>query len=596
MSSSDRIITLELRQENADKVNNNGDWRNTLNKPITIEEGDSITVTNSFLDTTSQTDATVNLPDDINIEWEFIPWVNNIFKDGKTDPNNVVLDGMKHIPCLKTTHGGGGAPGFSVVQSVVFAINTPFGDANFGGLTVTFQYLDLTETQKNVSIYFPTGLQAPAQIPVGVIAKDGSFVLLPGEDAILNQDQYNADWSPVPLTQAEVDYAKASFDSNLEGYVLLPVTNPASFTPVKFRKIITIPAGIYAPDLFAQTITKLMTLNLQSSLNEENPTGVSNALLTGSNTFTVETFVNAESSFVKQKGTPISLGFTYDSALARAVWVGTNQFDLSFDAELNRYVLVTMHMPIYVNGEKVAVQYTTATDSVFPALAYSGICITGINATIRKTSKVIPNFAYDVLGLEVGKLTPPITYVDATVLDEPFSLVPNFDFQSGVNFTAAFNGIDLRINKDIGDTASADISKFANINFTDSLVSVVGDESDSIFGDNIFAGGKYSFGYYKIEINSGFKNLMIGDETIQRNIMGIVSKYYESSSYTDGLEGIPYIHKGAPIQLSSLGVRILKSDNTLSDTLGEDNTVFIRITKAQPVATAPTNIPEKKPA
>jgi hypothetical protein len=62
------------------------------------------------------------------------------------------------------------------------------------------------------------------------------------------------------------------------------------------------------------------------------------------------------------------------------------------------------------------------------------------------------------------------------------------------------------------------------------------------------------------------------------------------------VDGIPYIHKGLPLQLSSLGVRILNSDNVLPNTLGSDNTVFVRITKAQQLPAVPRNIPEKRPA
>ena len=119
------------------------------------------------------------------------------------------------------------------------------------------------------------------------------------------------------------------------------------------------------------------------------------------------------------------------------------------------------------------------------------------------------------------------------------------------------------------------------MNTSPAVVSIVGDSSESIFGDNIFSTGTYTFGYYKIEINSVFKNLMVGEENIQRNIMAIVSKYYESESYTDGDVGIPYTHRGLPVQLSEIGVRVLNSDNIVPNILGDDNTIFLRITKAE---------------
>ena len=575
--SSDRITTLELRQQSANNVIGNGNFQTILQTPITIEEGDEVVITNSFLDTTTQTNTTVNIDEDINLEFEFYPWVNNIYIDGKvTDgPAPIKLDGMKHIPCTYQEHTGG-KTGYSLLQ---FIVVTQFDDTSnyYGAYTIIFDYIDINDQPQKVSVFCPTSDVRdlnPQINPIGVIFKDGTLSLDPTMNLlVINSEPYNMRVGTNLVTDIE---------PFVFGVIYTPITQNSSYNPVTFKKSITIPAGVYQPDLFADTITKLMTVNNQTALNETSGTGVQNTLLQASVDFppSTYTFVNAEASFVTGGTEKAGSGFNYTGTISDAVWVGTNQFALEFDANTSRYVLVDMHMPIYINGNKCVVQMRADDGSVFPATAYSGISIKNITATAVSTGIVIPQFALNVLGFEIGKLNPPISYVTQSVVGE-IGFAPNLKFISGVNYTSAFNGIDVRVNKDLGNTGAANESTFTKVTTTSDVVNIVGDSTDSIFGDNIFSSGAYTFGYYKIEINSVFKNLLIGEETIQRNIMGIVSKYYESESYTDGTQGIPYIHKGTPVQLSQIGVRILNSNNVVPDIIGDDNTIFLQITKAQ---------------
>ena len=575
--SSDRITTLELRQKSANNVIGNGNYQTILQTPITIEEGDEVVITNSFLDTTSQTNTSVNIDEDINLEFEFYPWVNNIYTDGKitTGAAPIKLDGMKHIPCTYQEHTGG-KTGYSLLQ---FIVVTQFDDTSnyYGAYTIIFDYIDINDQPQKVSVFCPTSDVRdlnPQINPIGVIFKDGTLSLDPTMNLlVINSEPYNMRVGTNLVTDIE---------PFVFGVIYVPITQNSSYNPVTFKKSITIPAGVYQPDLFADTITKLMTVNNQTTLNETSGTGVQNTLLQASVDFppSTYTFVNAEASFVTGGTEKAGPGFNYTGTISDAVWVGTNQFALEFDPNTSRYVLVDMHMPIYINGNKCVVQMRADDGSVFPATGYSGISIKNITATAVSTGIVIPQFALNVLGFEIGKLNPPISYVTQSVVGE-IGFAPNLKFISGVNYTSAFNGIDVRVNKDLGNTGAANESTFTKVTTTSDVVNIVGDSTDSIFGDNIFSTGAYTFGYYKIEINSVFKNLLIGEETIQRNIMGIVSKYYESESYTDGTQGIPYIHKGTPVQLSQIGVRILNSNNVVPDIIGDDNTIFLQITKAQ---------------
>lgn len=574
---SDDIITLELRQSTANNVNAPGDFRTVLNKAITIEEGDSISVDKVFLDTTSQTDSTVNIPDDMIMDFEYYIWVNNIFSDGKST-DVLKLDGMKHIPCLGTTHPGG-LPGFSVVTNLIVGPYDTSSDY-YGNFSILFNYIDINNQPAKVHIFVPVTDYRnydPLILPIGVICKDGSFTLDSTMNLlVINSEPYNI--------RVSTDIITPPFNFLSTGITAEPVTSSSSFTPVSFHKLITISAGSYTPGIFADTISKLMTTNNQTGINQLSATGVQNELLKSSADFPSSqyTFVNAESSLAVPKENA-GTGFIYDSSNPIKVWLGTNQFALQFDPTSNRYILTDIHMPIYVDGNKCTVLKRGEAGNVYPACAYSGISIKNITCSNKVTGEIIPNFAYEILGLQIGKLSPSITYVTANVIGSALATVPNFQFLTGVNFTEGFNGIDEGINKDLDDTAQQDISKFSIIGTADNVVNVIGDTTSSIFGDNIYQSGSYTFGYYKIEINSVFKNLLVGEEIIQRNIMAIVSKYYESNSYTDGDQSgaIPYIHKGVACQLSSFGVRVLNSNNELPTNIRNDNTVFIRIIKAQ---------------
>ena len=78
------------------------------------------------------------------------------------------------------------------------------------------------------------------------------------------------------------------------------------------------------------------------------------------------------------------------------------------------------------------------------------------------------------------------------------------------------------------------------------------------------------------------KQNFIGSDYYSSSISGIVSRYYSVDSYTSGSSdaAIPYVHRGAPMMLTSLRVRILDPSNYDAASIGEDNTVFVEVIKA----------------
>ena len=64
--------------------------------------------------------------------------------------------------------------------------------------------------------------------------------------------------------------------------------------------------------------------------------------------------------------------------------------------------------------------------------------------------------------------------------------------------------------------------------------------------------------------------------------MGVLSRYYSLGNYTSGdSTGLSYVHKGEPILITELGVRILQPNGELAQ-VGNDNAIFIKVIKPPP--------------
>jgi hypothetical protein len=90
------------------------------------------------------------------------------------------------------------------------------------------------------------------------------------------------------------------------------------------------------------------------------------------------------------------------------------------------------------------------------------------------------------------------------------------------------------------------------------------------------------YGFFYIEVQAGLTNTIVNDTSITRNINAIVSRYYSQGSYTsmESDNTLLYIHKGVPLYLKDIRIRILDSDRNLVTNVGSDNSVFVSVTRA----------------
>lgn len=94
--------------------------------------------------------------------------------------------------------------------------------------------------------------------------------------------------------------------------------------------------------------------------------------------------------------------------------------------------------------------------------------------------------------------------------------------------------------------------------------------------------GSLNSGYFLLEINGKMINEFTGNSFNSNLIMGVLSRYYSLGNYTSGdTAGLSYIHKGEPILITELGIRILQPNGELAQ-VGNDNAIFIKVIKPPP--------------
>ena len=85
--------------------------------------------------------------------------------------------------------------------------------------------------------------------------------------------------------------------------------------------------------------------------------------------------------------------------------------------------------------------------------------------------------------------------------------------------------------------------------------------------------------YFKVEVDMGLNNDLINSKNPK--VKSIMNRYYSVDSYTTsyGEGDIMYQHKGDSVKCSSIGIRILKPDGSLSTDIGNANSVFLEVIK-----------------
>ena len=264
---------------------------------------------------------------------------------------------------------------------------------------------------------------------------------------------------------------------------------------------------------------------------------------------------------------------------------GASQFSFIFDEAEQAFAIAIAHTPIYANGPTVGTivqdgpQIIKQVDVGRPDPAtYLGIFKSADTSSgIFLTSLEPRSLFFDKMRLnrslltDIGQTNPNIqdfTGADSSFTDGALQSVMTHEvsLRTGDNITGLFNSVDGLVRK---QSSYGVIPQWGEDIATDTLVSITGQNQVQSTEDDPF---------YQIEI-SGINNQDIIGQPVKNNLVqAMVGKYYSNGNFTQGEEdGLVYVHKGEPIVIKSLRVRILDSLGNVEPDLGPASAIILNV-------------------
>ena len=352
-----------------------------------------------------------------------------------------------------------------------------------------------------------------------------------------------------------------------------------------------IDARDYAPDELAKVISKGFTQTSTELYISDPNAVVDNPLLT-----TTRSLQELGTAVIDQTGLPsgfqpIPAGtpntppfWCRDDGLAICSYVancdnyvvGTPQFDLQFNQNVGAegiFQLAQFHAPLVDEHANNICK---------------GIDLGIVAGADNKRVKYIANKNGGIL---IDSLSPSYLWkdqmkFDTTKLFTNFTVNPkatlgglanirtvSFNVVDSENATGNLKSIDVPYQKSAGFDL---VVPLQGLDIITPLLEVI-NAQDSLDGDTALDSG-----YYLVEIRSNFFTDKRNGHETRKNIMGIVSRFYQQDSFTSSIDGegtFTYVHKGDPIQISNFGCRILNPNHSLAEGLKPNNSIFLQINR-----------------
>ena len=272
-------------------------------------------------------------------------------------------------------------------------------------------------------------------------------------------------------------------------------------------------------------------------------------------------------------------------------FIGTNQIELQYSTDSNKFFFKYIHLPIYDNNGDTIIQFIQNTGSGTPTPPNSGkFLFNGKQGGIAFNSLEAyeqghiddPLFSYDLwenkLGFVVSDLCVDYGMVTTTIGAGVFDF-PNFNLNNGAKWE---DGISVSSARPTLDNMVVK-ANFLNLQALTGIKSITDLTTEIEASESKLQTEILNYGYYLIEIQAGFQNEIVGGDSITQNISGIVNRYYSMGTYTSS-EGstFQYIHRGNPQYLQDIKIRILDNNKNLAVGIGDDNTIFLQLIRAPP--------------
>ena len=285
---------------------------------------------------------------------------------------------------------------------------------------------------------------------------------------------------------------------------------------------------------------------------------------------------------------------------------GTDSIEIEYDDETSLFYWKQLHNPIYSVGQGTPVTQVARRiigDQPNPFTYFirskaGGVCFTSMYACLQSNPETGYDFWSGKLGFNVPKMTVSDARPGGGIADYKTvtigTTVVTFSSPSiidGIHTTNAVHTIDGLTNKtgnkyreipsEPDNAGNNEDTVFPEVQSNNNMVIFA--ERSTVNNNQVIRTDTNS-GYYLIEMIAGFNNTMVGSNKTEKNIHGIVNRYFNRNSYTSSTEqdSLVYTHRGAPLILSSIRTRILLPNRTVPSNIGEDNTIFLQVVKAAP--------------
>jgi hypothetical protein len=549
-------IILELRNKDAQIKHKNGDWTSMLDTNFDIEDGDTILVKNSFIDTEATESQKIIIPTDLSLNLSVFKYLNN-WKAGDPAGSKFSLyppqsahpaDGDDYLACHNFDSSGTQGKFLNDITGQYKYPRDPTEPFD-----VTYKYIDLEGTPRTKVVHV-----AGEQTGLRIVPGGFSYRTEPGDTITITPPP--EDWPKIDTNARVVGNEITGSDANQE---------PASdkhFDPYIESVEISLQAGNYAP-------TEL-TSEINRQLNVNNGPGPGSQLVQS-------VFLRATSQF-----NPIWCPFSKGSNDAKSqfkidpaqedYWYGASQMELSYDPATQNFKWNYLHMPYYTDNDSPLVLFREYGGNMKLINKNSGVAFQNLTAT-RKDTGADFDFWTALLGFKKADLILQTGSGSVEDAGETFKYSYVLNGEDGKTLTGQFDGVDSAVSKTGAGKGFAIVPTIP----ADGLASTSSD-TIGILAANSSLNQQFSFGYFLVEVNAKFENDFYTINQNRGNIKAIVSRYYSLDSYTSGNEqgSVVYTHEGPPLTLSSFACRILNSDKELATNIGEDSTIFLEIVKA----------------
>lgn len=566
-------IIIQLRQNDAMVINANGDYECQLSKDVTIDAGDVVQLSKAFIDTVKEGD--INIVDDLTLTIQSGVYINNwqtltagtyfINSQGSTPSvTNYAPTFKRFIPYLGVNAGS--LTGYSNYTAYQYKIN--YSGDNEPPFTLTYSYLDYMNRPTYFHTTFPALDRKVNQTyndVFNIVAKTGSLKLISPSSSFLS-----------------------SLGITLIGPVGTGITNKV-YSPFVFTTEIVLPKGVYSPVQLSTYISQqLSQANLSSTTDsqymsktkfqfaigdfdkdKDNPNGEVNPL-TG-----LPVTLAEQTTFISDDAI-----LSYKFPTGNSNFIGTSQIALEYDQASDKFNWTYLHQPMLdaTNGSNISVRFLRAglqtNGNVVGVSENSGIYLNSLTA--KNSKGVHVDFWEGTLGFDLNS----ICVGTGSTVTNKYGLTGIINLSeplvSGVNSTSGYYGLDAGVIRG----ASSWYERQSVPDTQEGICSTI-NSTNAIYAAETLDVLLNKFSHYILQTDLGFFNNNYIGIKWYRNINGVISKYYAYGSYAfaESDAAIQYIHTGAPIQLKSVHVRLLKSDMTRDINLGDDNTVIMQVIK-----------------